>query len=157
MRLPALKMESCTELSDDEREAEKVTSRARLRIAELLQRPFDIRSICLTGLFILAVFLHHPLHAVDMRRLAPFKIPLHVGAAFVLIGLFAIVGYGVSALSAPTAGWLEKGPQGLTELQPPWVYGAFSQQIRKSAPLYPLTPGSLPEAFLSKMAQKLSR
>src|SRR5947208_8746133 len=41
---------------DGESEAEQVTARARLRIAELLERPFDIRSLALTGLFILAVF-----------------------------------------------------------------------------------------------------
>ena len=39
---------------DDDSEAEQVTARARLRIAELLERPFDIRSLALTGLFILA-------------------------------------------------------------------------------------------------------
>jgi hypothetical protein len=41
---------------DDDSEAEQATARARLRIAELLERPFDIRSLALTGLFILAVF-----------------------------------------------------------------------------------------------------
>ena len=56
MSLSALKMESSSDVSDEEREAEKVESRARLRITELLQRPFDVRSIALTGLFILAVF-----------------------------------------------------------------------------------------------------
>jgi hypothetical protein len=56
MGLTAAKMESASEVSDDERKREKVTSRARLRIAELLQKPFDVRSIALSGLFILAVF-----------------------------------------------------------------------------------------------------
>ncbi len=56
MSLPAVKVESRSDVSDDEREAKKVTSRARLRIAELLQKPFDVRSIALTGLFVLAVF-----------------------------------------------------------------------------------------------------
>src|SRR5436305_562459 len=41
---------------DDPRESEKVASRARLRVAELLRKPFDVRSIALTGLFILAIF-----------------------------------------------------------------------------------------------------
>jgi hypothetical protein len=40
----------------DDSEPEQVTARARLRMAELLERPFDIRSLALTGLFILAVF-----------------------------------------------------------------------------------------------------
>ena len=134
MGLPAPKIESCSELSDDKREAEKVASRSRLRMAELLQKPFDIRSISLTGLFILAVFytiyfmrsvllpiilallLSYLLRPI-VRGLAQLKIPLAVGAAFVLIGLFAIIGYGISALAAPTAGWLEKAPEGLTEVQ----------------------------------------
>jgi len=49
-------VESNIDASDDAHEAEEVESRARLRVAELSQRPFDIRSIALTGLFILAVF-----------------------------------------------------------------------------------------------------
>jgi predicted PurR-regulated permease PerM len=121
-------------ISDDQREAEKVASRARLRIAELLQRPFDVRSIALTGLFILAVFytiyfmrsillpvilallLSYLLRPI-VRGLAKLKIPLAASAAFILIGLLALVGYGVSALAAPAAGWVQKAPAGLTEVQ----------------------------------------
>ena len=50
------KVESRSDVSDDAHEAGKVESRARLRVAELLQRPFGVRSIALTGLFILQVF-----------------------------------------------------------------------------------------------------
>jgi predicted PurR-regulated permease PerM len=121
-------------VSDEEREADKVTSRARLRIAELLQRPFGVRSIALTGLFVLAVFytiyfmrsillpivlallLSFLLRPI-VRGLARLKIPLPVGAAFILIGLLALVGYGVSAPAAPAVGWLQKAPAGLAELQ----------------------------------------
>src|SRR6476659_9823382 len=104
MSLSALKMESSSDVSDEEREAEKVESRARLRITELLQQPFDVRSIALTGLFILAVFytiyfmrsillpivlallLSYLLRPI-VRGLAKLKIPLPVGAAISLIGL----------------------------------------------------------------------
>src|SRR5262249_32512487 len=134
MGLPAAKVESASEVSDDERKAEKVTSRARLRIAELLQEPFDVRSIALSGLFILAVFytiyfmrsillpivlallLGYLLRPIA-RGLARLKIPLPVSAAFILIGVLAVVGYGISALATPAVGWLQKAPQGLTELQ----------------------------------------
>jgi predicted PurR-regulated permease PerM len=134
MSLPMLKVESQSDVSDDAREAEKVASRARLRIADLLQRPFGIRSIALTGLFILAVFytiyfmrsvllpivlgllLSYLLRPI-VRALARLKIPLPVGAAFVLLGLFAIVSYGISALVTPAVGWIQKAPEGLTELQ----------------------------------------
>src|SRR6266478_2342484 len=115
MGLPAVKMESSNDVSDDKREAGKLASRARLRIAELLQKPFDVRSIALTGLFILAVFytiyfmrsillpivlalLLSYLFRPIVRGLAQLKIPLPVSAAFILIGLLALVGYGISAL-----------------------------------------------------------
>ena len=134
MGLPAVKMESASDVSDDEREAEKVTSRARLRIAEPLQRPFDVRSIALTGLFVLAVFytiyfmrsillpivlalLLSYLFRPIVRGFARLKIPLPVGAAFILIGFLAVVGYGISALATPAVGWLQKAPEGLMELQ----------------------------------------
>jgi len=134
MGLPAGKVESASDISDDEREAERVASRARLRVAELSQRTFDVRSIALTGLFILAVFytlyfmrsillpivlalLLSYLVRPIVRGLARLKIPLPVGAAFVLMGLLAVVGYGMSALATPALGWLQKAPAGLAELQ----------------------------------------
>jgi predicted PurR-regulated permease PerM len=134
MGLPSVKMDSRSDVSDDEREAEEVTSRARLRIAELLQKPFDIKSVALTGLFILAVFytiyfmrsillpivlallLSYLLRPI-VRGSTKLKIPLPVGAAVTLIGLLALVGYGISALATPAVGWLQKAPAGLTELQ----------------------------------------
>ena len=134
MGLPAVKVESASGISDDEREAERVASRARLRVAELSQRTFDVRSIALTGLFVLAVFytlyfmrsillpivlalLLSYLVRPIVRGLARLKIPLPVGAAFVLMGLLAVVGYGMSALVTPAVGWLQKAPAGLAELQ----------------------------------------
>jgi len=132
--LPSVRIESRSDVSDDEREAGRVESRARLRIAELLQRPFGVRSIALTGLFILAVFytiyfmrsillpivlalLLSYLFRPVVRGLAKLKIPLSVSAAFILIALLALVGYGISALATPAVGWLQKAPEGLTELQ----------------------------------------
>jgi predicted PurR-regulated permease PerM len=134
MGLPPVNVESRRDVSDDENQAGKVTSRARLRTAELLQKPFDVRSIALTGLFILAVFytiyfmrsillpivlallLSYLLRPI-VRGLAKLKIPLPVSAAVILIGVFALIGYGISALAAPTVAWLQKAPAGLTELQ----------------------------------------
>jgi predicted PurR-regulated permease PerM len=134
MALPPVKVESRADVSDDENQAEKVTSRARLRMAELLERPFGVRSIALTGLFILAVFytiyfmrsillpivlallLSYLLRPI-VRGLAKVKIPLTVSAAVILIGLLVLVGYGISALATPTVAWLQKAPAGLAELQ----------------------------------------
>ncbi len=118
---------------DDDSEAEQVTARARLRIAELLERPFDIRSLALTGLFILAVFytiyylrsvllpivlallLSYLLRPI-VRGLARVKIPTLLGAALILITLLAAITLGISALATPAAGWLAKAPDGLREL-----------------------------------------
>ena len=104
MALPPVKVESRADVSDDENQVGKVTSRARLRTAELLQKPFDVRSIALTGLFILALFytiyfmrsillpivlallLSYLLRPI-VRGLAKLKIPLAVSAAVILIGL----------------------------------------------------------------------
>jgi predicted PurR-regulated permease PerM len=134
MGLPSVKVESRADVSDDDKQAGKVASRARLRTAELLQKPFDVRSIALTGLFILAVFytiyfmrsillpivlgllLSYLLRPI-VRGLARLKIPLAVGAALILIGLLALVSSGISALATPAVAWLQKAPAGLTELQ----------------------------------------
>ena len=134
MALPPVNVESRGDVSDDENQAGKVTSRARLRTADLLQKPFDVRSIALTGLFILAVFytiyfmrsillpivlallLSYLLRPI-VRGLAKLKIPLAVSAAVILIGLLVLVGYGISALATPTVAWLQKAPAGLAELQ----------------------------------------
>ena len=124
-------VESDIDVSNDAHEAEEVESRARLRVAELSQRPFDVRSIALTGLFILAVFytiyfmrsillpivlallLSYLLRPI-VRGLARLKIPLPVSAALILIGLLGLVGYGISALAAPTVAWLQKAPAGFS-------------------------------------------
>src|SRR6266481_7260992 len=118
MGLPAGKMESSNDVSDENREAGKLASRARVRTVELLQKPFDVRSVALTGLFILAVFytiyfmrsillpivlallLSYLLRPI-VRGAAKLKIPLPVGAAISLIGLVALVSYGISGLAAP--------------------------------------------------------
>src|SRR5437764_2530725 len=119
---------------DDDSEAEQVTARARLRLAELLERPFDIRSLALTGLFILALFytiyclrsvllpivlallLIYLLRPI-VRGLARIKIPTLLGAALILITLLAAITLGISALATPAAGWLAKAPDGLRELE----------------------------------------
>src|SRR5512138_980689 len=98
-------------------ESGQVTSRARLRIAEVLQHPFDVRSVALTGLFILAVFytiyflrsvllpivlallLSYLLRPI-VRTLARIKIPTILGSAIILITLLAAVILGASALTA---------------------------------------------------------
>ncbi len=133
MVLPSINVESNGDFSDAQK-AEEVESRARSRVAELSQRPFDVRSIALTGLFILAMFytiyfmrsillpivlallLSYLLRPI-VRGLGRLKIPLSVSAAFLLIGFFGLIGYGISVLATPTAEWLQKAPAGFAELQ----------------------------------------
>jgi predicted PurR-regulated permease PerM len=134
MELPAAKLESSDDAVDDSSESANITARARSRIAALLQKPFDVRSISLTGLFILALFytiyfmrsvllpivlallLSYLLRPI-VRALARAKIPTLLGAAVILIALIISIGSGMSALAAPVAGWLEKAPSGLQQLQ----------------------------------------
>jgi predicted PurR-regulated permease PerM len=128
-----MNVESNGDLSDAQK-AEEVESRARSRVAELSQRPFDVGSIALTGLFVLAIFytiyfmrsillpivlallLSYLLRPI-VRRLGGLKIPLPVSAALLLVGFFGLIGYGISVLATPTAEWLQKAPAGFAELQ----------------------------------------
>jgi predicted PurR-regulated permease PerM len=133
MAVPSVNEESPAAVSD-EVESATITSRARSRIAELLRKPLGAQSICLTGLFILALFytmyfmrsvllpivlallLSYLLRPI-VRALARLKIPLPVSSTLLLLGLLLLLGYGISALAAPTIGWLEKAPAGFAELQ----------------------------------------
>ncbi|MDQ2659073.1 MAG: AI-2E family transporter [Verrucomicrobiota bacterium] len=106
----------------------------RVRLSDVLQRPFDIRSIALTGLFVLALFytmyfmrsvllpivlalLLSYLFKPILRGLGKLKVRPALAAALIMIGVIGTIGYGVSFLAAPVAGWLEKAPYGLEQLQ----------------------------------------
>ena len=106
----------------------------RLRMHHLLQRPFDVRSVALTGLFLLAIFytiyflrslllplvlallLSYLLRPI-VRGLARIKIHPLIGSALILLSLVGGIGYGASFLAAPAAGWIEKAPYSLRQLQ----------------------------------------
>jgi hypothetical protein len=60
-----------------------------------------MRSILLP--VILALMLSYLLRPI-VRGLAKLRIPLAVSSAFILIGLLALVGWGISALATPTCG-----------------------------------------------------
>ena len=105
-----------------------------LRIHDLLQRPFSVRSVALTGLLLLAIFytiyflrslllpivlallLSYLLRPI-VRGLATIKIPALISAAMLLLSLAGGIGYGVSFLAAPAAGWIEKAPYSVHQLQ----------------------------------------
>lgn len=118
----------------DENEETPTVVNPRLRMHDLLQRPFDTRSVATTGLFLLAIFytayvvrslllpfvlallLSYLLRPI-VRFLAKAKIPPIIGAAVLLLALGATIVYAFSLLAAPAAGWLEKAPYSLHQLE----------------------------------------
>ena len=94
----------------------------------------DARSIAGTGLLVLAIFytmyfmrsfllplvlallLSYLLRPI-VRAYRLIRIPPPVGSAITLITLVGVVGYGLSFLAAPAAGWVEKAPYSLSQLK----------------------------------------
>jgi predicted PurR-regulated permease PerM len=118
---------------DETGKADKTAVR-RLRLTDVLRRPFDIKSVALTGLFVLAVFytmyfmrammlplvlalLLSYLLAPLVRALGRIRIGPPFAAALVLLSLIGLLVYGISFLSEPAAGWLEKAPYSLQQLK----------------------------------------
>jgi predicted PurR-regulated permease PerM len=106
----------------------------RIRLRDVLRRPFDIKSVALTGLFVLAVFytmyfmramllplvlalLLSYLLAPLVRAIGRVRIGPPFAAALVLFSLIGLLVYGISFLSEPAAAWLEKAPYSLQQLQ----------------------------------------
>ncbi|HEX4630620.1 MAG TPA: AI-2E family transporter [Chthoniobacterales bacterium] len=98
------------------------------------RRPTDIKSVALTGLLVLAAFytlyfmramllplvlalLLSYLLVPVVRALARLKIRPYLGSAIVLVGLIAAIVSGISLLSEPASGWIEKAPYSLQQLK----------------------------------------
>jgi predicted PurR-regulated permease PerM len=65
---------------------------------------------------VLALLLSYLFRPV-VRALAKFRIPPSAGSAVVLVGVVAAIAYAISFLMVPAAGWLEKAPYGMQQLQ----------------------------------------
>src|SRR5436853_2390662 len=120
--------------SEENEQPDATKPLSRLRMHDLMRRPFDIRSIALTGLFILAIFytmyfmralllplvlallLSYLLRPI-VRAGARLHIPPPFSAAIILLSFFGLIGYAVSFLAVPAAGWLEKAPYSLQQFQ----------------------------------------
>jgi predicted PurR-regulated permease PerM len=106
----------------------------KIRLPDLLRGPFDIKSVALTGLFVLAVFytmyfmralllplvlalLLSYLLAPLVRLFGRIRIKPAFAAAIILLSLVGLIIYGVSRLAEPAAGWLEKAPYSLQQLK----------------------------------------
>ena len=116
-----------------ETEQGKTVVRPRIRLRDMLARPFDVRSVGLTGLFLLAIFytvyftrslllpivlavlLSYLLRPV-VRGVARVLPPL-IAAALVLLAAVALLAYAISFLAEPASGWLEKAPYSLQQIQ----------------------------------------
>ena len=94
----------------------------------------DIRSIALTGLFVLAVFytlfvaraflvplivavLLSLLFSPVVRRLRKARIPEAVSAAAILLALLSTAGVALYGLSGPAASWMAQAPQALSQVE----------------------------------------
>ena len=145
----------------------------RLRMHDLMRRPFDVRSIALTGLFILAIFytmyfmrsvllplvlallLSYLLRPI-VRAAARFHIPSPLSAAIILLSLAGLIGYAVSFLAAPAAGWLEKAPYSLHQFQSKLIplRGPMQNVAKASGEIEKITT---PEAQQAKPAVEVKR
>ena len=130
--------------------------------ARLFEGPLGIRSIALTGLFILGCFytlyfardfflpvmlaiVLNFLFAPLVRLLSEYKVPRALGAALVIAAVIAVVGSLVYELSGPLAEWVEKAPATGAKLQakikPLRLYmeklSTTSEQIEKLATTKP--------------------
>ncbi len=116
--------------SEPERSRPDITN-----LGEFLRGPVvDVRSIALTGIFLLLffytlyfgrdfflpvtlAFILSFLLVPLVRGLARFYIPYALGASLVLVAVLGITSYGVYQLSEPASEWIAKGPQSLLQIQ----------------------------------------
>ena len=131
-----------------EGDEESATKSSRLRITELLRGPFDIRSLALTGVFVLALFytiyfmravllplvlallLSYLLRPI-VRGLVRAHISPLIGAALILLGLIGTIGYGVYSLATPAAAWIASAPSSLERVQ--WKLMPLKKPIQNVA------------------------
>ncbi|HVR97236.1 MAG TPA: AI-2E family transporter [Thermoanaerobaculia bacterium] len=104
------------------------------KLRDLLQGPFAVRSLALSGLLILATFytlyltqafllpivlslLLSSLLSPVVRFLRQLHIPNGLGAALVVFGMIGSIGWGVYELAGPAYEWAEQAPRSLRRLE----------------------------------------
>jgi predicted PurR-regulated permease PerM len=104
------------------------------KLGEVLRERMEVRSVAITGLFVLALFytlyfarafvlpivfavLLDFLLSPIVRGLKRVRIPEPVGAALVLLGLLGVLGIGVYTLSDPARVWVGRVPQTVAHAQ----------------------------------------
>jgi predicted PurR-regulated permease PerM len=101
---------------------------------EALALPRKMRSVAITGIFVLAIFytlyftaeiaiplvfalLFKLLLQPGVRMLSRIKVPQPLGALTMIVLLFALLGGGGYLLAGPATAWLERAPQSLPRLE----------------------------------------
>jgi predicted PurR-regulated permease PerM len=104
------------------------------KLAEAIRDRMEVRSVAITGLFVLALFytlyfarafvlpivfaiLLDFLLSPIVRALKRARIPEPAGAALVLLGLLGVIGAGVYTLTDPARVWLARVPQTVAHAQ----------------------------------------
>ena len=104
------------------------------KLRDVMQGPFGIRSLALTGLFVLAAFytlyfarafflpivlalLLSFLLSPVVRALKKLHIPNALGAALVVFGLLGSLGLGIYELAGPAYEWAQQAPRQLRRLE----------------------------------------
>ncbi len=104
------------------------------KLREILQGPLPVRSLALTGLFVLAAFytlylgrsfflpivlalLLSFLLSPVVRGLKKLHIPEGLGAAVMVLGLLGVLGLGVYELATPAYEWIEQAPRNLRKVE----------------------------------------
>lgn len=99
-----------------------------------LSPPIDVRSVALSGIFLLLVFytlklasgffipivlafLLNSIFGPIVRALSRLRIPEPVGAGVVLLSFLAALVYGVYSLAVPVSGWAAKLPASLRQVE----------------------------------------
>lgn len=142
----------------------------------------DLRTVAVTGLFVLALiwaigvarpvllplvaagllsFLFSPL----VRGLARLHVPRAVSAGVVVVLLVAVLGFGIQQLAGPAAGWLEEAPSTFRQLERKLggvrtqmqKVSAATEQVEELTRMGEETPAPSAERPTSSLVQRLAR
>jgi predicted PurR-regulated permease PerM len=142
------------------------------KLAASMRGPAGIRSVSITGLFVLAAFytlyfcrslllpvvmalLFSLLLSPLVRGLKRLRVPEPLGAGLVLAALLGSMGFGIYELSAPAYDWAQRAPQTLRSAegklrelkQSVQRFGRATEQVEKIADVGAARAGARPPAM----------